>query len=58
MNESRESRPPRPGHAPPNHASRRDDPEATRPVDPYLSGLSATLTEWNSPEDEAAWRDL
>jgi antitoxin PrlF len=26
--------------------------------DPYLLGLEASLQEWNSPEDEAAWRDL
>lgn len=24
----------------------------------YLHGLSRTLDEWASPEDEAAWRDL
>ena len=26
--------------------------------DAYLHGLSQTLDEWNSPEDEEAWRDL
>lgn len=26
--------------------------------DRYLSGLSETLSEWASPEDEDAWRDL
>ena len=26
--------------------------------DDYLRGLSHTLDEWNSPEDEEAWRDL
>lgn len=26
--------------------------------DDYLQGLSATLGEWASPEDEDAWRDL
>jgi antitoxin PrlF len=26
--------------------------------DPYLVGLEASLDEWASPEDEAAWRDL
>lgn len=26
--------------------------------DDYLQGLSATLSEWTSPEDEDAWRDL
>lgn len=26
--------------------------------DPYLLGLEASLDEWSSPEDEAAWRDL
>ena len=26
--------------------------------DDYLRGLSATLGEWASPEDEDAWRDL
>lgn len=24
----------------------------------YLLGLAHTLDEWNSPEDEEAWRDL
>ena len=24
----------------------------------YLRGLAHTFDEWNSPEDEAAWRDL
>ena|ERR1700693_1553271 len=27
-------------------------------VDPYLAALSDTMTEWNSPEDEEAFRDL
>lgn len=26
--------------------------------DGYLSGLSETLSEWASPADEDAWRDL
>ena len=26
--------------------------------DPYLLGLETSLEEWDSPEDEAAWRDL
>ena len=26
--------------------------------DGYLQGLSEVLSEWISPEDEAAWRDL
>ena len=26
--------------------------------DAYLRGLANALDEWNSPEDEAAWRDL
>ena len=26
--------------------------------DGYLQGLTSTLSEWDSPEDEAAWRDL
>ena len=26
--------------------------------DDYLVGLSKGLSEWNSPEDEEAWRDL
>ena len=29
-----------------------------RAQDDYLQGLSATLGEWASPEDEDAWRDL
>ena len=26
--------------------------------DAYLQGVSRTLDEWNSPEDEGAWCDL
>lgn len=26
--------------------------------DAYLHGVEHTLDEWNSPEDEEAWRDL
>lgn len=26
--------------------------------DAYLEGLEHTLNEWNSPQDEEAWRDL
>lgn len=26
--------------------------------DAYLKGVERTLSEWSSPEDEAAWRDL
>ena len=26
--------------------------------DGYLHGISETLSEWSSPEDEEAWRDL
>ena len=26
--------------------------------DDYLQGLSRTMSEWASPEDEDAWRDL
>ena len=26
--------------------------------DAYLYGLAHTLDEWNSPQDEDAWRDL
>ena len=32
--------------------------KVTRAQDDYLQGLSATLSEWGSPEDEDAWRDL
>jgi hypothetical protein len=28
------------------------------PIDPYLAAVSAIMTEWNSPEDEEAYRDL
>ncbi len=28
------------------------------PVDTYLNGVSATLNEWASEEDEEAWNDL
>ena len=30
----------------------------TRTADNYLKALSGTLSEWNSPEDEEAFRDL
>ena len=30
----------------------------TPPTDPYLAAVSALMTEWNSPEDEEAYRDL
>ncbi len=26
--------------------------------DPYLAGVEESLSEWNSAEDEHAWRDL
>ena len=26
--------------------------------DGYLEGLTSIMSEWDSPEDEAAWRDL
>jgi hypothetical protein len=29
-----------------------------RTADAYLTALSSTLSEWNSPEDEEAFRDL
>jgi len=29
-----------------------------RPADSYLAALRATMAEWDSPEDEAAYRDL
>ena len=29
-----------------------------RDEDGYLSAVAETLSEWNSAEDEAAWRDL
>ena len=32
--------------------------KVTRTQDDYLQGLSATLSEWASPEDEDAWCDL
>jgi AbrB family looped-hinge helix DNA binding protein len=32
--------------------------KVTTAQDDYLQGLSATLSEWASPEDEDAWRDL
>lgn len=28
------------------------------PVDVELSALQETLSEWNSPQDDEAWRDL
>jgi hypothetical protein len=41
--------------------SRRGEVVAVREVrttDAYLAALSDTLSEWNSPEDEEAFRDL
>src|SRR5271169_3307054 len=41
--------------------SRRRDVVEVRQVrtaDSYLAALSETMTEWNSPEDEEAFRDL
>ncbi len=32
--------------------------KVSRGQDEYLQGLSATMSEWASPEDEDAWRDL
>ena len=32
--------------------------KVARGGDEYLQGLSATVSEWASPEDEDAWRDL
>ncbi len=32
--------------------------KATSAQETYLDGLAQTLDEWNSPEDEEAWRDL
>ena len=32
--------------------------QATSGPDDYLDGLCKYLSEWNSPEDEEAWRDL
>ncbi len=32
--------------------------KVARGRDEYLQGLSATVSEWASPEDEDAWRDL
>ena len=32
--------------------------KVTRAQDDYLHGLSRTMDEWASPEDEDAWRDL
>lgn len=29
-----------------------------RPDDAWLESVAATLEEWSSPEDEAAWRTL
>ena len=31
---------------------------ATPPDDGFTAALSETLSEWSSPEDEAAWRGL
>ena len=32
--------------------------KVARGRDEYLQGFSATVSEWASPEDEDAWRDL
>ena len=39
----------------PDHLVVRKMPVAQ---DAYLQGLARTLDEWNSPQDEEAWRDL
>ena len=39
----------------PDHLVVRKVPVAE---DAYLQSLAHTLNEWNSPEDEEAWRDL
>ena len=40
----------------------RDDHLVLRKVefgpDRYLKGVSESMSEWSSPEDEEAWRDL
>jgi len=38
-------------------APERDD-AVTSECDEYLQGLSELMSEWASPEDEEAWRDL
>ena len=37
---------------------RRPNARTTYPDRGYLKAIESTLTEWTSPEDEAAWRDF
>jgi hypothetical protein len=34
------------------------DTESTLETQDYLTSVAATMTEWNSPEDEEAYHDL
>lgn len=47
----------KPEHEETHRAPERDD-AVTSECDEYLTGLSELMSEWASPEDEEAWRDL
>ena len=47
----------KPGHKETRRAPEPDD-ALTSECDEYLKGLSELMSEWASPEDEEAWRDL
>ena len=40
------------------HRGPEPDDAVTAECDEYLMGLSEVMSEWASPEDEEAWRDL
>ena len=40
------------------HRAPEPDDAVTSECDEYLKGLSELMSEWASPEDEEAWRDL
>lgn len=55
----------KPGHKETRRAPERDDAltsecddALTSECDEYRKGLSELMSEWASPEDEEAWRDL
>lgn len=40
------------------HCAPEPDDAVASECDEYLTGLSELMSEWASPEDEEAWRDL
>lgn len=52
----------RPQRPPGPNKEREDAPQVRRvpeaPLDAYVGAVGRTMDEWNSKEDETAWRDL